>query len=100
MTPDGSAAEPHGWLHAAREHWIASDQQWPKSFLTWAREEGLHTWEQLLGELDRRFDRVICRRGPYFFADLDGTSEADELQAIDAARIRATRIDYVGRAST
>ena len=35
-------------------------------------------------------------RGPYFFADLAGTSDADERAAVDAGRIRATRIDYVG----
>jgi hypothetical protein len=36
-------------------------------------------------------------RGPYFFPDLAGTSEADERAAIDAGLIRDTRADYVGR---
>jgi hypothetical protein len=38
----------------------------------------------------------VVARGPYFFPDLAGTSDADERAAIDAGRIRATRIDYVG----
>jgi hypothetical protein len=35
--------------------------------------------------------------GPYFFADLAATSEADEQAAIDADLIRANRIQYAGR---
>ena len=42
------------------------------------------------------FERRYLARGPYFFPDLAGTSEEDEQAAIDAGRIRATRIDYVG----
>jgi hypothetical protein len=40
---------------------------------------------------------VVCDRGPYLFVELDDTSEPDELAAINAGRIRALRIDYVGR---
>ena len=35
-------------------------------------------------------------RGPYFFADLDGTTEDDEARAIEAGEIRAARLDVVG----
>lgn len=35
--------------------------------------------------------------GPYFFADLAGTSEADEQAAIDSGQIQANRIRYTGR---
>jgi hypothetical protein len=45
--------------------------------------------------LDERLERRLLSYGPYFFADLADTSEADEQRAIDAGRIRATRIDYV-----
>jgi hypothetical protein len=62
-----------------------------------AQQEGLHGGEQLLRSLDRRFERLLLARGPYFFPDLTDTSEADERAAIDAGGIRATRIDYVGK---
>jgi hypothetical protein len=35
--------------------------------------------------------------GPYFFADLEGTSEDDEARAITAGEISATRVEVVGR---
>lgn len=37
-------------------------------------------------------DRQFCRHGPYFFPDLTDTDEADELAAINAGQLRATRI--------
>jgi hypothetical protein len=49
------------------------------------------------GTLDEAFDRIALARGLYFFPDLADTSDADEQAAIDAGRIRATRIDYAGR---
>jgi hypothetical protein len=51
----------------------------------------------LLRLLDQSFDRQHLSRGAYAFPDLAGTSEEDELAAIEAGEIRATRIDYVGR---
>jgi hypothetical protein len=47
-----------------------------------------------------RFDCEAIAYGPYFFADLAGTSEADEQTAIDAGQIQANRIQYRGRAGT
>ena len=35
--------------------------------------------------------------GPYFFPELAETSEEDELEAIRAGQIRATRVDYAGK---
>ena len=46
--------------------------------------------------LDERLERRHLARGPYFFPNLAGTSEADEQAAIDAGQIRAVRIDYAG----
>jgi hypothetical protein len=57
----------------------------------------LHSAPRLVRRLDERFRRVTCERGAYFFTELAQTSEADELEAIEAGEIRATRIDYVGR---
>jgi uncharacterized protein (TIGR03118 family) len=41
----------------------------------------LHTGQEILGGLDARFDRRVCAYGPYFFADLAGTTERDEQTA-------------------
>ena len=43
-----------------------------------------------------RFETRELSYGAYFFPDLSGTSEADELAAIDAGQIQANRIQYHG----
>lgn len=86
-----------GWLYHQRQHWLDSQQPWEQYMRSWATREHIHSASVLLAELDRRFDRVSSRRGPYFFGDLAGTTEADERRAIGDGRIRPTRIDYVGR---
>lgn len=91
------STEPPGWLHRHRDEWAGSGRDWDAYLRAWAQQEGLHAGEQLLRSLDRRFERLLLARGPYFFPDLTDTSEADERAAIDAGRIRATRIDYVGK---
>jgi SAM-dependent methyltransferase len=92
----GSADEA-GWLHRRREEWKASGQRWDAYVRAWARREHVHAAETLLRLLDQRFDREHLAHGPYFFADLHGTSEDDERAAIEARQINATRVDYVGR---
>jgi hypothetical protein len=47
--------------------------------------------------LDERFECEHLERGAYFFPDLAETTEEEELTAIEARQIRATRLDYVGR---
>lgn len=73
------------WLHELRE-----DRQ------GWFEREGLHRGDELVQLLEERFERRQLHYGPYFFADLVDTSEADEQAAIDAGEIQASRIDYVG----
>jgi SAM-dependent methyltransferase len=90
-------AESKGWLHGARERWLASGLPWDTYLRDWATGHGLHGAETLVAELDKRFERVACERGAYLFPELTGTSEADELQAIEAGLVRALRVDYVGR---
>jgi SAM-dependent methyltransferase len=92
----GSADEA-GWLHRRREEWKASGQRWDAYVRAWARREHVHAAETLLRLLDQRFDCEHLAYGPYFFADLAGTSEDDERAAIEARQINATRVDYVGR---
>lgn len=90
-------AEPDSWLSRRHEGWNAASQSWEEYFRSWASEHGIHAVGTLLRELDRRLERVACDRGPFFFADLTNTSEAEEAEAISSGRLRAVRIDYVGR---
>jgi SAM-dependent methyltransferase len=91
------ADESHGWLHHHRDRWAASRQPWDAYLREWAEAEGIHPGETLLRLLDASFERLVLTRGPYGFSGLAEASEADEQAAIDAGRIRATRIDYAGR---
>jgi hypothetical protein len=59
--------------------------------------EGLHAGRDILDGLNARFDCQAVAYGPYYFADLAGTSEADEQAAIGSGLIQANRIQYVGR---
>jgi SAM-dependent methyltransferase len=86
-------AEP-GWLHRHQERWAASGQPWDGYLRAWAEQEGLYLGEAILRGLDARFDRRLSVEGPYFFADLADTSEAEEQAAIDAGQIRAGGIRY------
>jgi SAM-dependent methyltransferase len=90
-TPDRT-----GWLQRHRGDWIDSAEPWDRYLETWASEHGIHTGQALLRELDRRLQRQVCCRGPFFFCDLTETSEQEELDAIVAGRIQANRVDYVG----
>ena len=90
-----SEDEP-GWLNRRRSEWLASGQDWPSYLRGWAEEEGVHRGETLVRLLDEQFERQLLMHGPYFFADLASTTEAEEQAAIDAGRITAGRIDFVG----
>jgi len=89
------AGDP-GWLQQRYDQWQASGLPWAYYCRAWAEREGLHSGQDIIGELDARFDRQLLAYGPYFFPDL-GISEADEQEAIDAGEIQANRIAYVGR---
>jgi SAM-dependent methyltransferase len=90
-------SDRESWIQHRHDGWAASGQGWDEYLRGWAGHHGLHSARRLLRELDERFERVSCERGAYFFPELSGTSEADELDAIDAGQIRAARVDYVGR---
>jgi SAM-dependent methyltransferase len=90
------AGEPR-WLHRRCAEWRDSGQPWDAHFCSWADAEGLHAGQDVLRELDTRFDAEAIAYGPYFFPDLTGLSEADEQAAIDGGQIQANRIQYVGR---
>jgi len=92
----GPAAE-HNWLRHRRDEWRESGLPWERYCRDWAAEENLHAAADIVAELDARFDRQFLGDGPFFFADLDGVSEADEQAAIDSGAIRPGRVAYVGR---
>jgi SAM-dependent methyltransferase len=89
--------EERGWLNDRYEQWQASGQSWDVYFRSWADGEGLHSGEDIMRALQARFETRELSYGAYFFPDLSGTSEADELAAIDAGQIQANRIQYHGR---
>jgi SAM-dependent methyltransferase len=86
-----------GWLQRRRDEWLASGQAWQEYLRGWANQHGLHGGQRLVRELDQRFERLVCDRGPYCFTELAETTQADELAAIASGQIQAIRIDYVGR---
>ena len=86
--------EEPGWLHKHQERWAASGQPWDDFLRSWATGEGLHPGEDIVRGLDARFHRQLYVEGPYFFADLATTSEAEEQAAIDAGLIQAGGIRY------
>ena len=94
--PSAGREDEPGWLTRGRDEWLASGKSWPDFQAAWRAAEGLHTGAAVLSALDKRFRQVSSSYGPYFFADLEDTAEADEQAAIDAGQIRATGIRYAG----
>jgi SAM-dependent methyltransferase len=90
------AADP-GWLHRRCAEWRESGQDWDSYLRSWVQAEGLHAGQDILDELNARFDGRPATYGPYFFPELADTSEADEQAVIDSGLIQAGRIEYVGR---
>jgi SAM-dependent methyltransferase len=83
------------WLRHHREGWRASGRAWADYLAAWIAAEGLHASDRILAVLDERFERVGLETGPYYFADLAGTSEREEQAAIDAGEIQPGSIRYV-----
>jgi SAM-dependent methyltransferase len=86
-----------GWLQQRCDDWSASGLSWDDYCRAWAEGEGLHTGQEIIRELEVRFDRELLAYGPYFFADLADVSDNQEQAAIDAGEIQPNRISYVGR---
>jgi SAM-dependent methyltransferase len=85
-----------GWLRRRHDEWSASGLGWPEFLRRWAEGEGLHRGDELVRLLDERFARNHLDHGPYFFADLADTAEADERAAIAAGEITPARVEWVG----
>jgi SAM-dependent methyltransferase len=93
LAPPAPRVEP-GWMHRHQERWAASGLPWDGYCRAWAGQEGLHPGEVIVRGLDVRFSRQFYVEGPYFFAELAATSEAEEQAAIDAGLIQAGGIRY------
>jgi hypothetical protein len=89
--------DEHDWLQRHQDQWRASGLSWDGYCRGWAEQEGLHAGQDIVRELDARFDPRLLAYGPYFFTNLAGISDNDEQAAIDAGEIQANRIAYVGR---
>lgn len=93
----GTPGDEPGWLHRHRAEWQASGMSWETFLQNWLEQERLHDGQEILRELDARFDLLLLEYGPYYFPDLNGVTEAEEQAAIDAGLIKSSRIRYVGR---
>jgi SAM-dependent methyltransferase len=99
LGPDDGLAESE-WLRRHRDDWAESGKPWVAYLAAWAKDEGLHRGDSILHALQERFDTQGLTRGPYFFADLDGCTEAAEQDAIATEQIQPTSIRYVGRTAS
>ncbi len=91
-----AGGEP-SWLQELCAQWRDSGQPWDACCRSWAAAERLHTGQDILAALGRRFDATgPVSYGPYFFPDLAGTTEHDEQAAIDRGQIQPGRIRYTG----
>jgi SAM-dependent methyltransferase len=86
-----------GWLHRHRDRWAGSGVPWEEYARSWAEAEGLHPGERILAGLDARFHPAFRAATAYFFAELAGTTEADEQAAIERGDLRPNGIRFVGR---
>ena len=86
-----------GWLSERCAEWRKSRLGWEQYLRGWAEAEGLHEGQQILRELDARFDSSSVTYRPYYFPDLSGVSEPAEQAAIDDGLIQPGRIQYTGR---
>jgi SAM-dependent methyltransferase len=84
-----------GWLHRHRDQWRESGQPWSAYFDAWAAAERLHRGDAIVQALQDRFRTILLTDAPYFFAELEATTEDDER----AAPIQATGIHYVATLS-
>lgn len=92
--------EPGSWLEHHRTAWQASGLAWSDYWNRWRAAEGLHPAAAVLAALDRRFERLDLRRGPYVFSDLPGVDAEAEARAIRAGRIAAVGITWIGRSAS
>jgi len=84
------------FMHRHLGHWRESGLDWETYFRGWAEEHGMHPSSAVIAALRARFTQRSYSTGPYFFVELDGTSEADERAAIEAGEVQPIGIRYVG----
>jgi SAM-dependent methyltransferase len=96
--PERTEDTPAWWLAGHRDGWQESGGSWEDYFQGWAKEHGLLTGATMLRALEESaFETVLLERDPYFHTALADVTAAEERAAIDAGRIRANGLRYVGR---
>jgi SAM-dependent methyltransferase len=70
----------------------------PRPFLQWWNDEhaGLHGYDSMRPELDRRFAERFFAWGSYLHEELEGVGSAEESRLIETGDIQATGFRYVG----
>jgi SAM-dependent methyltransferase len=80
--------------------WLAEQERMtPEELLAQWNDEhaGLHGYEVMRRELDRRFEQLLLTPEPYFYRSSYGTDETAERALIDEGAIAAIGFRYVGR---
>jgi SAM-dependent methyltransferase len=93
LAPDRSRPN---WLRGLEEGWTASGLGWRGYEEQWALQARCHRGEEMLDHLNRRFERRVLERSPYFHYDLEATTEAAERAAVEVGLVKATGIRYAG----
>jgi SAM-dependent methyltransferase len=94
QVPTAAESDWAGVLHG---DWTASGLPWPQFRDRWAGEHGLHTWRAVESALAIRFETILREDVPSLFGDVAQISADTERAAIDAGKIAATGVHWVGR---
>ena len=70
LRPAAPSQRPGQWLQQLCGQWRESGLPWDACCRSWAQAENLHSGQDILRELDARFDAGQVSYGPYFFPDL------------------------------
>jgi len=103
LRPDGRVVlDDFGWdlLDPPTAEWLAEQEKMTREELLaqWAEEHaGLHGYEAMRRELDRRFEQLLLTREPYLYRSSYGMDESLERTLIGEGSIAAIGFRYVGR---
>jgi hypothetical protein len=87
------AGDP-GWLQQRHDQWHTSGLPWGDYRRAWAQEEGLHIGQNIVRELDARFDRQLLAYGPNSLPAWQASAKVRSRRR--SSQIQANRIAYTG----
>jgi SAM-dependent methyltransferase len=93
----------HGWLARRRSEWKAQDggpdaSGFAEYLRRWAASEKFHSAAEMLEVCRRHFDERQFEEWPYLYAELEGVTREQEIAEIEAGRIQAMGLTFVGSA--